>query len=313
VNDQSDIDYEEYMESAYSVLPEELRLPIVLSLLEISLAEDLSPAGFKSIAEQPYKADLTSDSTISIEKKLTGLIFTKREGIVAGLPLAEAIFRLVYPSVIFQSIKSDGELVEPNQTLAKVYGTGAALLAAERTALNYLGRMSGVASLTRKFVDAVNGTGAVILDTRKTVPGFRFLDKYAVRMGGGQNHRFGLYDMILIKNNHIDGAGGIMTAVNLSREKYGDLYPIEVEVRTLEELEAALSLLPSRIMLDNMDLNTMREAVRLTNGRVPLEASGNVTISTVRQIAETGVNYISVGTLTHSASVLDISMHLDGN
>jgi len=304
---------DEHLESAYNVLPVEIRLPIVLRLLEISLAEDLSPDGFKSLSKVPYQADLTSGSTLPIEKKLNGRIFSKKEGIVAGLPVAEAIFKLVDPGIEFQYIINDGTRVRPGDTLARVYGSGTVLLAAERTALNFLGRMSGVASLTCKFVDEVTGTGAIILDTRKTIPGFRFLDKYAVRMGGGQNHRFGLYDMILIKNNHIDGAGGIKPAVNLVREKYGDLYPIEVEVRTLEELEAALSLLPSRIMLDNMDISIMSEAVRLTNGRVPLEASGNVTLTTARQIAETGVNYISVGALTHSATVLDISMHLDAS
>jgi nicotinate-nucleotide pyrophosphorylase (carboxylating) len=184
------------------------------------------------------------------------------------------------------------------------------MLAGERTALNFLGRMSGVATLTRKYVDAVAGTGAVILDTRKTAPGARLLDKYAVRMGGGQNHRLGLYDMVLIKDNHIDGAGSISAAVERVRSQWGHKYPIEVEVKDMDELEEALSLEPTRIMLDNMSQEMMRQAVEKAAGRVPLEASGNVSLETVRAIAETGVDYISVGALTHSAPVFDVSMRI---
>jgi nicotinate-nucleotide pyrophosphorylase (carboxylating) len=183
-------------------------------------------------------------------------------------------------------------------------------LAAERTALNFLGRLSGIATLTRRYVDAVAGTKTVILDTRKTAPGFRLLDKYAVRQGGGQNHRMGLYDMALIKDNHIDGAGGLQAAVEGVEKRYGDHIPIEIEVKDLYELKAALALKADRIMLDNMDLDTMRQAVNLTAGRVPLEASGNVTLETAPAIAETGVDYISVGALTHSAPVLDVSLRL---
>jgi nicotinate-nucleotide pyrophosphorylase (carboxylating) len=181
---------------------------------------------------------------------------------------------------------------------------------AERTALNFLGRFSGIATLTRKYVDAVSGTKTKILDTRKTAPGFRRLDKYAVRMGGGTNHRMGLYDLALIKDNHIDAAGGVIEAVEKTRQKYGDQILIEVEVKNLEELESALSLSADRIMLDNMDLETMREAVSLADRRMPLEASGNVTLKTVRQIAETGVDFISVGALTHSAPNFDVSLTL---
>jgi nicotinate-nucleotide pyrophosphorylase (carboxylating) len=165
--------------------------------------------------------------------------------------------------------------------------------------------------MTNQYVDAVAHTNAVILDTRKTAPGYRLLDKYAVRMGGGRNHRMGLYDMVLIKNNHIDGAGGVENALNKVREAYGSAYQIEVEVRTLDELEKALALEPSRILLDNMDMETMRWAVETAAGRVLLEASGNVNLSTVREIAETGVDFISAGSLTHSVPVLDISMHLE--
>ena len=184
------------------------------------------------------------------------------------------------------------------------------MLTAERLALNFLGRLSGIATLTNSFVQEVSGTNAIILDTRKTLPGFRHLDKYAVRMGGGHNHRMGLYDMVMIKDNHIDGAEGIQAAVDRVRQKYGAKYPIEVEVKSLEELETALALNVDRIMLDNMDLVDMRQAVERTNRRVPLEASGNVSLESIRSIAETGVDFISIGALTHSVPVFDFSMRL---
>jgi nicotinate-nucleotide pyrophosphorylase (carboxylating) len=176
----------------------------------------------------------------------------------------------------------------------------------ERTALNFLGRMSGIATLTRQFVDAVEGTKAVILDTRKTVPGLRMVDKLAVQRGGGQNHRIGLYDMILIKDNHIDSAGSIIKAVTLARSAHTGL-EVEVEARTLADVREALTIQVERILLDNMSLAMMAEAVRLTAGRAKLEASGNVSLETVRQIAGTGVDYISSGALTHSAKVFDVS------
>ena len=222
-----------------------------------------------------------------------------------------SVFKVVDPEIEIEFEVTDGDRVEKGQALAVVSGEGGALLAGERTAMNFLARLSGIATLTRKFVDAVAHTKAVILDTRKTAPGYRLLDKYAVRMGGGENHRMGLYDMVLIKNNHIDAAGGIDAAVKRVRERYGDRYPLEVEVRSLEEFKLALALAPSRIMLDNMDRETMRSAVEMSGGKVPLEASGNVTINTVAEIAETGVDYISAGSLTHSAPALDISMHVN--
>ena len=183
-------------------------------------------------------------------------------------------------------------------------------MAAERISLNFLGRMSGVATLTHSFVDAVSGTKAVILDTRKTAPGWRRLDKYAVSVGGGQNHRQGLFDMVLIKDNHIDGAGSITKAIERVRKQHGNRFLIEVEVKDLLELDEALDLLPDRIMLDNMTPEMMKKAVKVSAGRVPLEASGNVSLETVRIIAETGVDFISVGALTHSAPVFDFSMRL---
>jgi nicotinate-nucleotide pyrophosphorylase (carboxylating) len=293
------------------ILPESLRHASVLSLLTMSLEEDLHPDGLEQIQEDPAQYDITSVATLPSDQLLEGRVFTRKPGVIAGMPLMASVFNLIDPGIDIQYKVADGERVETGQYLAKVKGKGGAFLAGERTAMNFLGRLSGIATLTRKFVDAVAHTNAIILDTRKTAPGYRLLDKYAVRMGGGENHRMGLYDMVLIKNNHIDAAGGIEPAVERVRDRYGDKYSIEVEVRTLGEFTKALALEPTRIMLDNIDLETMRRAVELSNGKVSLEASGNVTINTVAEIAETGVDYISAGSLTHSAPVLDISMHVD--
>jgi nicotinate-nucleotide pyrophosphorylase (carboxylating) len=313
IKSQDEFDLAARIENCREVLPESLQHATVMTLIEISMAEDLTPDGFGELGKPPHLNDITSAATLPHDGRLTGNILTKEPGVICGLPIAEAVFTFIDPNCEFQQEVAEGVQTERNQVLATVKGSGPALLAAERTALNFLRRLSGIATLTRKFVDAVANTGAVILDTRKTVPGYRLLDKYAVQMGGGENHRMGLYDMVLIKNNHIDSAVGIDAAVGRVRQRYGDRYPIEVEVRTLVELETALSLHPTRIMLDNMDLNMMRRAVSVTHGRVPLEASGNVNLATVRKIAETGVDYISVGSLTHSAPVLDISMHVNLN
>lgn len=206
---------------------------------------------------------------------------------------------------------SDGDRISKGQLLAEVSGKGRILLSSERVSLNFLQRMSGIATLTHQYVDAVRGTSAIILDTRKTAPGLRLLDKWAVQLGDGVNHRFGLFDMVLIKDNHIAAAGGITQAVTRvwATDKKNRL--IEVEVKNLEELREALSLKVDRIMLDNMDLKTMREAVLFTAGRVPLEASGNVTLENIVLIAETGVDMISVGALTHSVRALDISFLIE--
>jgi nicotinate-nucleotide pyrophosphorylase (carboxylating) len=206
---------------------------------------------------------------------------------------------------------ADGDPVTVGQVIATVGGPGRALLAGERVALNFLQRMSGIASLAGSFVTAVQGTRAVILDTRKTAPGLRLLDKWAVRLGGAQNHRSGLYDMVLIKDNHIAAVGGITQAVQRVRARDRRKRAIEVEVKYLAELQEALELKVDRIMLDNMSLDQMREAVRLTDGHVPLEASGNVTLENVAAVAATGVDYISVGALTHSVRALDISLKLE--
>ncbi|MFZ0534972.1 MAG: carboxylating nicotinate-nucleotide diphosphorylase [Anaerolineales bacterium] len=294
-----------------SILPVELQHPSVLALLQLALAEDLSTdADLSFIASRLADGDITSQATIPAGSRLSGHIRAKANGVVAGLPIAGAIFGLVDASVSFRSFIKDGGLVDKGQLVADVQGDGRGLLVGERTALNFLGRLSGIATLTRRYVEAVKGTRAVILDTRKTAPGSRLLDKYAVRMGGGQNHRTGLFDMLLIKDNHISGAGGITPAVMRARELYGKRYIIEVEVKNLRELDEAVSLQVDRIMLDNMDLETLRIAVQSTNRRIPLEASGNVSLANVRQIAETGVDFISSGALTHSAPTLDISMKI---
>jgi len=266
-------------------------------LIELAIAEDIGPG------------DATSTSTLDAGAALRGRIVAKAPGVIAGLPVAEAVFQRVDPTITFVARVSEGQEVVAGELVAEVSGPGRALLAAERTALNFLQRMSGIATLTRDFVDAVATTGATILDTRKTLPGYRVLDKYAVRMGGGANHRLSLYDMMLVKDNHIDSAGGICPAVARARALHPEL-PIEVEVRTLDELRQALSIEPplDRVLLDNMSLETMREAVAIRAGRVPLEASGNVTLARVAEIASTGVDMISVGALTHSVKALDLSM-----
>jgi nicotinate-nucleotide pyrophosphorylase (carboxylating) len=296
------------------LLPEGLRHQSTVHLLLLALIEDLSPETPPvSLEELIANGDITSRPTIPPDRILTGRITAKQDGIAAGLPLAEAVFKLVEPQIRFVAQKSEGEMIYSGDIVAEIQGPGRGLLTAERSALNFFGRLSGIATLTHAFVRQVEGTKAVILDTRKTLPGFRRLDKYAVRMGGGQNHRMGLYDMALIKDNHIDGAGGIMAAVKRVRHQFGDQFPIEVEVKNLAELETALALDVDRIMLDNMDLTAMQAAVDRTAGRIPLEASGNVSLERIRDIAKTGVDYISIGALTHSVPVFDYSMRLAEN
>ena len=270
-------------------------------LITLALAEDIGPG------------DATSLATLDPSATLNAHVVAKAAGVVAGLPVAEAVFHQVDPAISFTAYVSDGQEVVAGELLAEVSGPAPSVLAAERTALNFLQRMSGIATMTRDYVDAAACHNAQILDTRKTAPGFRVLDKYAVRAGGGVNHRLSLYDMLMVKDNHIDGAGDMETAVTRARSAYPAL-PIEVEVRDLKELDQALALQPAvdRIMLDNMDDDTMRRAVETTAGRVPLEASGNVTLERVPEIAATGVDFISVGALTHSVQAHDISMKVGG-
>ncbi len=268
-----------------------------------ALDEDLGASG-----------DVTSRLSIPADSWGVARIRAKAAGVIAGLPVAEAVFAAVDATVRFDSIVEEGARVAPGVTVVRVEGPTRALLAAERTALNFLQRLSGIATLTREFVDRVEGTGATILDTRKTTPGLRVLEKYAVRVGGGQNHRFGLYDMILLKENHIAAAGGLKAAVARCRRGLrleGMHVLIEVEVKSLTELEQALELPVDRILLDNMTPAELREAVQRAAGRKPLEASGGVRLENVRAIAETGVQYVSVGLLTHSAPALDLSMLIE--
>lgn len=276
-------------------------LSAAASLIEQALAEDLGPG------------DATTEAIVLKDARGEGVILAKAEGVLAGLPIAGEVFRKVDPEIRFIPEAQDGEPVAPGQTVARVSGPLRGILTAERVALNFLCRLSGIATLTSRYVDAVAPYEAVILDTRKTTPGWRALEKYAVRCGGGRNHRMGLYDMVLIKDNHIAAAGSITEAVRRAQAQArasGGRLPIEVEVRTLEELEEALALGVERILLDNMDLPTLREAVSRAKGRAKLEASGGINLENVAAVAATGVDYISVGALTHSAPALDLSLEL---
>jgi nicotinate-nucleotide pyrophosphorylase (carboxylating) len=259
-----------------------------------------------ALAEDIGSGDATSNSIIPVDAQMTGQIIAKQAGVIAGLDVAKAAYQIFDPKINFQARVGEGEAVQSRQVIALVNGSARSLLTVERTALNFLGRMSGIASLTRQFFNAVAGTSAVILDTRKTAPGLRLLDKLAVVRGGGMNHRTGLSDMILIKDNHIDFAGSLSEAVRRARIANTEL-EIEVEARTLADVDEALHIGVQRILLDNMPVEMMTEAVRRCAGRARLEASGNVSLKTVRQIARTGVDFISVGQLTHSAPVFDLS------
>jgi nicotinate-nucleotide pyrophosphorylase (carboxylating) len=261
----------------------------------------------RALEEDVGTGDATTDSIVPMNASLRGHIVAKQSGVVAGLEVARRVFHQLSEKVTFDARVDEGAQVDARTVLVELDGPARALLTGERTALNFLGRMSGIATATRQYMDAVAGTKAVILDTRKTVPGLRETDKLAVRLGGGENHRTGLFDMVLIKDNHIDFAGSITAAVQRVRDNTSGL-EIEVETRTLDDVREALELGVERILLDNMSLEMMREAVTITGGRAKLEASGNVTIENVRQVALTGVDYISVGALTHSVKVFDVSL-----
>jgi nicotinate-nucleotide pyrophosphorylase (carboxylating) len=263
-----------------------------------------------ALAEDIGDGDVTTLNTIPEGSLVEGEFLAKEPGVVAGLAVVHEVFSQLDPRVEVIDLLADGDSVAAGQVIATIRGPGRAVLTGERVALNFLQRMSGIATMTRRYVDAIEGTGAVMLDTRKTVPGLRVLDKWAVRLGGGQNHRFGLYDMAMIKDNHIAAVGGLAEAVQ--RVRAGDLRqrPIEVEVTNLDQLQEALELPVDRILLDNMTLEQMRVAARTAAGRIPLEASGNVTLDTVGAIAATGVDFISSGALTHSVKALDISLDL---
>ncbi|MGH6871021.1 MAG: carboxylating nicotinate-nucleotide diphosphorylase [Rhizomicrobium sp.] len=267
--------------------------PIVRHALE----EDLGRAG-----------DITSDLILAADAKANVKLAARKPGTVAGLIAAECAFRLVDPSLKFAAKLPDGSRVRKGDVLAAIEGHVRSILTAERVALNFAGHLSGVATATRALVDAVKGTKARIVCTRKTTPGLRILEKYAVRCGGGFNHRFGLDDAILIKDNHIAAAGSIRAAVTRARAGIGHMVKIEVEADTLEQLEEALALGVDTILLDNMSPPRLKHAVKLAAGRAVLEASGNVTLATVAEIAATGVDYISSGAITHSAPNLDLGL-----
>jgi len=274
--------------------------------------ENLHVIIHRALEEDIGTGDITTLSTVPIKSVLDGMFIAKESGVIAGLEVVRETFHYLDKQVTFSPKVADGKYVTKGTVLAAVRGNGRIILTVERTALNFLQRMSGIATLTRAYVDAVKGTDAVILDTRKTSPGNRLLDKQAVFFGGGANHRFGLFDMVLIKDNHIAAAGGITQAVTQVWATDTMKRQIEVEVKNLEELREAISLKIDRILLDNMDIKTLRAAVRFTAGRIALEASGNVTLKNVAEVAATGVDMISVGALTHSARALDISFLIKG-
>jgi len=267
-------------------------------LVEHALFEDLGPG------------DVTSEATISPESLSVAVMLAKQDLVLAGLDSARAVFLYLDPAIQFTPFAHDGDRISAGTEIAKLSGKTRALLAGERVALNLLQHLSGISTLTAKYVEQVKGLKAEVLDTRKTLPGLRQLEKYAVKIGGGRNHRFGLYDGVLIKDNHIKASGSITKAVENARKAAHHLLKIEVETSSLDEVREALLAQAEIIMLDNMPLGLMREAVALIAGKALVEASGNVTLETVRAIAETGVDFISSGSLTHSAPAADISMKI---
>lgn len=282
---------------------------------------DTSPSGLsipdfirQALAEDIGDGDHTSLSTIPADKQGKALVRVKQDGIIAGLVLADQILNTVDPTVIVKVLSNEGQSVSNGTVVMEVEGAVRSLLMAERLLLNCMQRMSGIATMTRQFVEAVAGTGAIILDTRKTTPNFRLFEKWAVLLGGGQNHRFGLFDMILIKDNHVDAAGGIRPAIRRANDylrSTGRQLPIEIETRNAAEVEEVLAEgNVQRIMLDNFTTTDLQAAVARIAGRFETEASGGINLQTVRGVAETGVQFISVGALTHSYRSLDISMKI---
>lgn len=269
------------------------------SIIKTALEEDLGGRG-----------DVTTASTVSEGILVSGKILCKGEGILAGIHVAEAVFHEVDPGLEFVGEKSDGQRVERGEVVATIKGEVRSLLVAERTALNFLQHLSGIATLTRRYVEAVSGLPVRIVDTRKTLPGLRELEKYAVRCGGGYNHRFGLYDGVLLKDNHLKVCGSIREAVEKARSNSPHLMKVEVEVETLDQLREALEAGADVIMLDNMSVEEMRKAVEIAGDRCLLEASGSIRLENVREVAETGVDIISIGAITMSAPALDFSLEV---
>jgi nicotinate-nucleotide pyrophosphorylase (carboxylating) len=273
---------------------------LVADAVRAALKEDLGRAG-----------DITSAATIPADKSARAVIVARRPGVLAGLALAEAAFREVDQSLRFTPTKRDGDSLKSGDVMARVDGPARAILAGERVALNFLTHLSGIATATAALVAKVAHTNAKICDTRKTLPGLRAFEKYAVRCGGGMNHRFGLDDAILIKDNHIAVAGSVAEAIRKAKEYAGHLVKVEVEIDSLDQLAEALSAGPDAVLLDNMDPKTLRKAVKLAAGRAITEASGGVTLETVAAIAETGADYISSGWITHSAPALDLALDVE--
>ena len=273
-------------------------LPLIYEpLVRTALLEDLGRAG-----------DITADAIVPVDQQAKLVMRARQPGVVAGLDIARRVFQTVSPAISLQAERPDGSAVEPGQVIATIDGPARSLLTAERTALNFICHLSGVATATASLVAAVNGTRARIVCTRKTTPGLRALEKYAVRAGGGANHRFGLDDAVLIKDNHIALAGNILTAVERVKANVGHLVKIEIEVDTLSQLEEALAVGADAVLLDNMTTEQLAQAVTMAKGRVVTEASGRITAATAPAIAATGVDLISVGWLTHSAASLDIGL-----
>lgn len=271
-----------------------------LDIVRRALDEDLQSTG-----------DITTRAVVPPGRRAKGIILLREEGVVAGLPLASMTFRLLDSKVRFQPLVSDGDRVAAACELAVVEGEASTILEGERTALNFLQRLSGIATLTAAFVAAAAPYGAAVMDTRKTTPGLRVLEKYAVRAGGGRNHRFGLYDGVIVKDNHIVAVGGVAEAVKRARENLDEGMNIEVEVQRLEDLEEAIRSGADVVMLDNMSVEEVEEAVRHVRGRVKLEVSGGINLENVALYAAAGVDYISVGALTHSAHALDIALEME--
>jgi nicotinate-nucleotide pyrophosphorylase (carboxylating) len=254
--------------------------------------------------------DLTGNAVFAAGDRTSAVLVAKKAGVVCGMPAFAAAFAFLDPGCTVELVHVDGEKAAAGETAAKVSGPSRAILAAERTALNFVTRLSGIATLTRRFVDAVEGTRCRVLDTRKTTPGWRALEKHAVRCGGGTNHRMGLFDAAMLKDTHLAAAGSLSVAVAKVRDRWGESVPLVVECTALPMVEEALSCRVAHIMLDNMDLAAIRRAVTLVAGRARLEASGGVTLESARALAETGVDFITVGALTHSAPALDLSMEV---
>ena len=265
-----------------------------------ALREDLGRAG-----------DITTNATIPEDARATAVLSSREAGTICGLGFARAAFALVDPSVAFVALSADGARVEPGQHVARIEGNARSILSAERVALNYLMHLSGIASYTARFVERISGTNAKVCDTRKTVPGMRAFAKYAVKCGGGTNHRFGLDDAILIKDNHIAVAGGVAKAILSAKAYAGHLVKIEVEVDCIDQLKEALSVNPDVILLDNMGPELLETAVKINVGRAALEASGNISLDTIKAVAQTGVDYISTSKITMAAPTLDIGLDIE--